>query len=105
MGLTAVPIPGTACSDRSVALLVELLAERLVESLAASMACSESILVLTGIIAAIGADGLTDRRPHWRANPLLNSCDRRRKTTRGKNESSSRALVRRTRASPEIIST
>jgi hypothetical protein len=55
MGLTAVPIPGTACSDRSVALLVELLAERLVESLTASIACSESILVLTGITAAIGA--------------------------------------------------
>src|SRR5271169_902799 len=55
MGLTAVLIPVTACSDRSVALLVGLLAERLVASLAASTACSESILILTGITAAIGA--------------------------------------------------
>jgi hypothetical protein len=39
-----------------VALLVGLLAERLVESLAASTACSESILILTGITAAIGAN-------------------------------------------------
>jgi hypothetical protein len=50
------PIPVTACSDRSVALLVGLLAERLVESLEASTACSESILILTGITAAIGAN-------------------------------------------------
>jgi hypothetical protein len=33
-----------------------LLAERLEESLAASTACSESILILTGITAAIGAN-------------------------------------------------
>jgi hypothetical protein len=39
-----------------VALLVGLLAERLVESLEASTACSESILILTGITAAIGAN-------------------------------------------------
>jgi hypothetical protein len=65
-GAHAVPIPVTARSDRSVALLVGLLAERLVESLEASTACSESILILTGITAAIG----TNPEPWERARGL-----------------------------------
>jgi len=55
-GLTAVLIPVTACSDRSVALLVGLLAERLAGWLAASTACSELILILVGITTATGAN-------------------------------------------------